>query len=960
MHFRILIYIFVFGLSPMLLSAQYNISGKVISEADEEALIGVSIQLIDTEFGDVSDDNGFFHISNVHSGQYRISFAYMGYITLTKEVIIDERNSEFLEIKMQADGILMDVIEITGISEGQLKAFMDMKNSETIKNIVAAEQIKTFPDVNAAEVMQRIPGITIQRDQGEGKYVQLRGTPPELTNFNINGEQIPSPTGNYRYVGMDIIPSDQIEFIEVSKVMTPDMDGDGIGGSVNIKTKSATKKEPELGATIASGYTHLRQKPMFNLQASYGQLINRLGIQFNVSYYQNNQGADNIEYKFAKGPFFGSQGEGIDNYNLFYREVQLRHYDIQRSRTSFSPTIEYHLGKKSKLYARGMYNLFQDDETRRRLIYDLEDPLNADYFLYGGINHDIKSRIKTQSLNTLSVGGEHVLGRFNLDYQIFYSKASEEEPDHLEASFENPGQAIAIDFDRTNADYPRVNFPNEDNAIHVKDYGNYSLDAMLLEQYKTNEVLKTPRINLLWNYLKGKDKTGSLKIGGKIRSRVKTRDTKSQFFGAYRETSTLYPGKGDPLNLISIGDDFAENNLLNKGYALSHMPSTEKIRDFYEYFPQFFVIDRNESRKNSYNEDYAYKENIYATYLMINHKFGKLSTISGLRYEKTEITQNRGYGVELDGTKFIGIDTINSTRAIDMWLPQIQFKYEISKQINLRTALTYTYSRPNYTDLIPSRVEDRKEVSVGNPNLNFAKSTNLDLLIERYFKRSIVSAGIFYKEIDDFIFSYKRFGREGAPGSGNYPVFELTKAVNGSNASVFGTEFQSQFRFDFLKGFLGKLGSFITYTYTHSRAFIPKRIPANYADAIILDPLSDDLSQFFNETEKEKIVLPGQANHNANFSLFYDDKKFFVRLSANYQDDFLIEIGPDPDFDTYYDASLRWDLSASIKINTNWNFFADVINLTNAPLRYYMGDQNTIKKSEYYSWWTRLGLRYNF
>src|SRR5690606_2869934 len=189
-------------------------------------------------------------------------------------------------------------------------------------------------------------------------------------------------------------------------------------------------------------------------------------IQINASYFENNQGSDNIEYKFAKGPFFNSsnQGDSIDNYHVHYREAQLRHYDIKRSRTSISPTIDYTLGKNHYFYIKAMYNHFRDDETRRRLIYDLEDPLNAHYFLFGGISHDVKQRVKTQTLSTVSFGSEHKWNGFELDYQMFVAKAQESEPDRIEARFDSPGQAITIDFDVSDPEYPRATYPNATNA----------------------------------------------------------------------------------------------------------------------------------------------------------------------------------------------------------------------------------------------------------------------------------------------------------------------------------------------------------------------------------------------------------------------------------------------------------------------------------------------------------------
>ena len=380
---------------------------------------------------------------------------------------------------------------------------------------------------------------------------------------------------------------------------------------------------------------------------------------------------------------------------------------------------------------------------------------------------------------------------------------------------------------------------------------------MLIENSLTQERLFTPRINITLPY-ESSIGAGYFKFGGKVRSRTKERNIRSQTFGAYRETSNLYPGMGDPLNLVTAVDDFHETDLLGQGYELRNMPSADVMRDFYEFFPQFFIFDRNESRKNSYNQDYEYAENIYAGYAMFRHNFDRLMVLAGLRYERTDITQNDGFGVILNGSRFIGIDTIETEQTQEFWLPQIQFRYAVTPNINLRAALTYTYARPNYVDVIPSREEDRQEVSIGNPDLQFPSAVNVDFMVERYYNNSIFSAGVFYKNIEDFVFSYKRFGREGEPGSGNFPVFEFTKPLNGQDAEVFGAELQAQFKFDFLPGFFSDFGLYTNYTYTYSQAFIPKRTPANFASAVIINPLEDDLSVFLRKMERRDLFAwPG-------------------------------------------------------------------------------------------------------
>lgn len=933
----------------------YTVSGRVTDQSSGEPLFGATVAIENTTLGTNTDSRGRFELDGVPGEKITIVISYLGYESEKVEHDFSREAGPSFKIALKPSSFELTQVEVTGRMDGNIRALVRQKKAENIKNVISAEQIASFPDMNAAEVMQRIPGITLQRDQGEGRFVQLRGTPPELTVFNVNGEQIPSPEGNVRYVGMDIIPADQIEFIEVNKVLTPDMDADGIAGMVNIQTKEADSEEPEIRGVLAGGYNNLRQTPNYQVQFSYGQRYGKFGFNLNSSYFQNNQGSDNIEYDYAKGPFFGSQDAGVDNYFVQYREVQLRHYDITRTRISVSPTLDYRFNDNSFVYLRAMYNSFVDDETRRRKIYDTDDALNANYYLFGGVSHDVRERVKRQELGTLALGGEHNIGRVKVDYQVFYALARELEPDKLEAEFESPGQAIVINFDDSDPNYPRATFPNENNAPNATAYDEFELDRLLFEDSEVTDVNITPRLNITVPYIFGAD-DGYIKFGGKIRRKEKERDIRSQEFGAYFEESRIYPGVGPPLSLATVNDGFRDDNLLDQNYLLEFMPSPAMLREFYEFYPQHFIFDRTATRTQSYGEDYTADETIYAAYGMIRHNIGRLMLLGGVRYEHTDIDYT-GSLIRTDRGRFAGIDTLNDRRSHSFVLPQVQMKYSLTENFNLRAALTYSYSRPNFEDVLPYREQDREEVTFGNPDLIYPTSMNIDVLAERYFGGGLISGGLFYKNIDDFIFYFKRFAHEGDPS--NYGLVEITKAINGNQAYVMGAELQAQFKFNFLRGFFSNFGLYTNYTYTYSEAYINERLPANYTDAIVIFD-DDDLGLFTNTEAEEQIPLPGQAMHTANVALFYDTPKFFARLTANYQDDFLFELGADSDLDEYYDETLRLDFTANFFATKNLQIFTDLFNLTNAPLRFYLGTPDQIKQQEFYSWWGRAGVKLSF
>ncbi len=944
-------------LLPWLAAAQsYRLSGMVKDQLTEEVLVGASIQVVSQQRGCYSDGQGKFSLGEVTGPRVTVKISYLGYkpFELIHDFLLEAQ--PVLTIYLVPADLELGAVEITGRAEGQLRAFLQQKRAINIKNVLSAQQIQSFPDMNAAEAIQRVPGISLQRDQGEGRYVQLRGTPPELTNFNINGEQIPSPEGAVRYVGMDVIAADQIESIEVTKVLTPDMDADGIGGNVNIVTKEAEDNEPEIRAVISGGYNHLRQRENYQLQYSYGQRYKRFGFNLNTSYFVNNFGSDNMEYKYAKGPFFGSQGQGVDNYFVQYRELQLRHYDITRTRLGISPTWDLQFNENSKVFLRAMYNRFADEEVRLRKVYELDDALSEVYYLYGGINHDMRARTKIQEVGTVNAGGEHRILGASLDYLVQYAFAGERRPDQIEAAFESPGQAIAMRFDRSTPQWPRVEFPRAADSLNALAYDRYNLDELTLTQGEIRDNNFATRFNLSLPYEVNAAHKGFVKFGGKIRYKLKTRDLTSRVLGAYRRTSPQYLGEGPKLDLTTVHDGFYQGNLLNQGYVMEYMPSPGLMRDFYRDYSEFFILDQSETKIRTFGEDYEAREQIYAAYGMVRHDWNQLMVVAGARWERTYVDYE-GQLIRTDRGRFDSLSVLSDRRIHDFLLPQLQLRYALDDNTNLRAAWTYSYARPNFEDVLPYRAADQDEVTFGNPDLAYPRSMNLDLLAERFIRDGILSGGLFYKNIDDFVFFFKRFAHEGNPQ--DYGLVEITKAINGIEASVYGAELMAQFQFNFLPGKWSNFGLYANYTFTESRAFINKRFPANYTDAVVVFG-EDDLSLFRSDTETEIIPLPGQAQHSANLALLYNGSRFYIRVAANYQDAFLYRLGADADLDEYYGEALRLDLTSTYALGPNVKLFCDLINLNNAPLSYYLGTPDRIQLQEYYSWWGRFGVKLSF
>jgi TonB-dependent receptor len=611
-----------------------------------------------------------------------------------------------------------------------------------------------------------------------------------------------------------------------------------------------------------------------------------------------------------------------------------------------------------------MYNRFTDDENRRRKIYTLDDAVTETLYLYGGIEHDVKNRIKIQTLSSINLGGENEISPKGiiLDYEAAYSVAAESEPNRLESTFENPGQAITMKIDRSDPEWPKVIFTNPENAQNAYDYENYDLDELLFRTRDISDQNVTGKFNFTIPYLNNSDNFGIVKFGAKVRFKEKEADTEAKSYGAYK-LNQYYPDYGDTLNLVNVQDGINTEDFFGQGYVINYIPGADNMREFYDFNAAHFVYGSKgytESRIKSNDNDYLAHENVYAAYAMVQHDFKKLMVLGGVRYERTDVDYKANRIILTNNGWYDTMNVLEDTRVREFILPQAQIKYSFNENLNLRAAVTYSYSRPNFEDVIPFRYEERDDVKYGNPDLEYPTSLNVDLLFEQYLVNSgIIALGAFYKKIDNFIFNYTRYAHEGDPE--NWSLKKIETPMNGIESFVYGLEAQTQFKTLFLPGFAQNFGLYLNYTFTYSEAYIYQRYPANFSTDII-EPGQDPEEVFYNRDEQEQITLPGQAKHTVNVALFYDSPKVYAKISANYHDSFLYSLGGDSDLDEYYGEAFHLDFNANYNINENLTVFTEFINLTNAPLEFYLGkpENGWVKKKEFYSWTGRLGIRFTF
>lgn len=935
--------VMVFSLFSALLMAQKgNIQG-IISDDNGIYVSGASVYIESIKIGAISDFDGKFTLVGIPEGNYTLTISYLGYTTIEEEVNVEEGKTNFMNIELLPSRLILDEVEVTGLAlVGQAKALNTQKTNLNVTNVVSTDQIGKFPDANIGDAIKRIPGITMQVDQGEARNVIVRGLAPQLNSVTLNGSRIPSAEGDNRNIQMDLIPSDMIQTIEVNKAVTPDMDADALGGSVNLVTRTAPQGF-RLAATLGSGINFITDQRILNGSLLLGDRSKdgRFGWMIAGSIYDQDFGSDNVEAEWTdEFEFFnGTEEEEVDGIQPYTNVFEQRTYLVQRVRRSFSANFDFQVDNNNRLYFKSMYNWRDDRENRYRLeheILDAEDIEAGDFTITNGIptrfpvevkrqtkggidnNRNRNRRLEDQRMQNYTIGGEHLFGSVKVDWLGSFAKASEERLDERYAEFES--EYIVLN-DNSNPEFPQ--FTPEDSGF-ANDLSNFEFGEITNETQYTEEE----DINFFLNVDVPADFFGAgqgiVKFGGRARIKEKIRD--NNFFEFDLEDQ--FPTLASVPNRDYSDPNYLAGTQYQTGFFAQEewLGSLNLADNAGESVPDEFLRDNFEVR-----------EDVWAGYVMANQKLSNnFSALVGLRLESTKVTAT-GNQIQ-DEEEVLG--TITEESSYTNVLPGVHLKYDISDNTILRFAWTNTLARPNYVDLTPTLdvVNGDEEIFLGNPDLEPTTSMNFDFMAEHYFNTvGLISGGVFYKSINDFIYTFQTETTDDSFGPAT-EGFDLFQPLNGDKASILGAEVAFQRQLDFLPGFMKNFSLYLNYTY-----------------------LTSDANGIRNEDgdERDDLDLPNTAPHMFNGSFAYADKRFSTRLSANFSDSYIDEVGGNAFEDRYYDAQFFLDFNASFAVTPQLRIYADLNNITNQPLRYFQGVSSRTQQVEFYDRRLSFGLKYD-
>ena len=919
--------LFVFSAKAMAAEETLeNNSGLVtgqITDAEKQILPGASIIVEGMHAGVTSDINGFYTIANLKPGTYTLKVSYVGYSP--KEMTVTIANGKVLTRDVVLDeGAELKEVEVLGAFSGQRKAFQMQKAAMGVTNVVSADQVGKFPDSNIGDALKRINGINVQYDQGEARFGQVRGTSADLTSVTVNGNRLPSAEGDTRNVQLDLIPADMIQTIEVNKVVTSDMDGDAIGGEVNLVTKS-TPSHRILNFTAGTGYTWISEKPQLNLGATWGQRFfnDKFGVMASASYQYAPGGSDNTEFEYVE-----KDGKVVLN------EAQVRQYYVTRERQSYSLGLDYRFSPLHKISFKGIYNRRNDWENRYRISYKklASDPSSQSVVIQtkAGSDNNKDARLERQQTMDFTLDGEHQFGRLNVDWASSFSRATEDRPNERYIGWKLKG-SDDLDFGAAMEDAGKKQ-PYCSLAIPSFDEGKWKLDEFTNSDQSISENEIKERINFSLPLVSGKF-GNTLRFGYKYTNKHKKRNTEyydytdaaDKYLSDWKDNlSTQVRSSFMPGSQYPIGTQF-----VSKGY-LGNM-------DF----------DKADGQELLEEEAGNYKatEQIHAAYLRLDQRLGaKLTATAGLRMESTRLkTSGVNYMVDEEEEESL-TPTGEFRNNYTNWLPSLLLKYTPDDNSNVRFSITKTISRPKYSALVANKSFNLadQEATIGDPNIKPTEAWNFDLSADYYFKSiGMVSLGLFYKDIKNVnVESLGYYTGEELGLAGNGELFEVTQNMNAYDARVFGVEVAWQRDFGFIAPELRCLGFYGNYTYTHSTT-------RNYNPRLGIEDGDD-------------VKMAGSPEHTANASLYFEKNGVNVRLSYNFASDFIDMMNTGSrELDRYYDKVNYLDLNASYTWgkNTKFTVYAEANNLLNQPLRYYQGESKRTMQVEYYGVKVNAGIK---
>jgi len=942
------LFVLVFSISLGLpVSAQ---SGKgavtgTVRDSGSSILSGALVELLPLGRKVVSDDTGKFRIADVPAGEYTLSVSYVGLSVSNVPVVVtagqEVAANPVLQVASQNDQVIVTAERL----QGEAEAINIERTSDDIVQVLPERVINSLPNTNIADAVGRVPSVSLERDEGEGKYVQIRGTEPRLTNVTVNGVNLPSIEGTVRNIKLDAVPADLVERIEVFKTLSSDQDADGVGGTVNLVTRTASERPIyAFGGTL--GYNPLQNgygRGGFNgLFGKRFGVSKKFGFLLNGTFDKTNRGIDDLEPAQAIG--------NIGGRNVAYANTEdQRSYDYYRTRYGFTTDLDYNIKPGFNVYAKGLYSDFHD--YGEAWVYTPNAgnlvAVNGSQYTFdntGSNQYRHYIRRPDQQVYSFLTGARRDLSSTLLTVEFAASRSHNIGGQDFATTNFNGNQAVTYTLDQSNPYRPK--FVAQDNTS-LFDPTQYTLANTSFTHYIAQQLNFQGAASVARQY-NWHSHLGTFSMGLKIRNSHSTQNENDQIWDYNGNSITLPTVLGSYTN-PTYYDNFFRIGNQSYGPASSYSSILNAVLPVLNN-QSLFTQNQVKSISRSAGAFFDANERIYAGYLMNVISFGKLRLETGVRFDgtTTDFTTNIvTANVDSSGNPLPPTVALAPPQSSGYFnaLPSIQAQYQIEKNTNLRANFSQGIARPNIGDLVPTTTVDPnaspKAVTEGNPNLKPTKANNYDILIEHYFQPlGVIQGGYFYKQLSDPIYPTTTTIPLTDP---NFPGYKLQQSINGPSAHIQGMEVSLEQHFSFLPGLLRGLGLSANYSYTQSRVTFPSTFDGGRIDNAPLSRQAPNTWNISPTYDRGRLSVRFAISHNdANIAAYN-----YSHVDAATDKDPILGL-KGPGGDVYFYAHTQYDIQGTYRVHKGLSFMASGLNLSNEVFGFYQGSGIYPIQREYY------------
>jgi len=929
-----------------------TISGIVRDATDGSTLVGANVVIEGTPTGAATDLTGRFRIPGVPAGEQTLIVRYIGYETQRVEVVVVPDEVISLEIDLVFDVAQIEEVVVTSQVSGQAAAINQQLASNRIINVVSAERIQELPDANVAESIARLPGVSVERDAGEGQKVVIRGLAPQYNAVTINGIAAPATDAADRSVDLSMIAPEMLSAIEVTKALTPDQDADALGGSMNLSIREAPRGFRST-VSLQSGYASQGNELGIykgSAVASNRVLGDRLGFIVTGSLERADRASDILDVSYyAQGN--PAPGETFVRPRISDQQHQDNLED--RRRYGASAIVDFRSGNshfKSTNFASRLH--------RDRLMRIASYTVAANWATY-----ELRDIASSTDLLSNALQGIHHIGRLDVDWGLSRQRALSRTPESHRIRFRELGAFnAAIDSEG----------PDQLPTGANHNIANTFLYSGGMESSRVVESENAAYADLSLGFRAGR-LAGVLKSGGKLRYKNRIRTSASSMNRLDNATWSASMTAAHPdLRLLSSGflamdnwvdPSFDSAEFLNGRFGHITMPAVvdeARMSAIYEEMQSTYLPTYSSTIR-----DYDADERVLAFYAMTELTLGgRVMLLPGFRYEHGHVSYKGYNGVEPpdgvdEGEIYQSLKDTTATHERAHLLPMVHLRVKGAPWFDVRLAYTETLSRPDYEMLSPRQVisHSSETVRYGTVELEPARARNYDAIVSFYGNRlGLLTAGVFHKRIRDFAYTREVnlvVGTEADPAVLGLPnstrgYLMIAPSNNSFEARVSGVEFDWQTHLTYLPRPLNGLVLGLNYARMTSETSYPRtEIHRNDGDGprlILVDT---------------SFVAPLllQPRHLFNASIGYDWRGFSARVSFNYQGSVRTNAGRRMEDVAEKEAFSRWDLMVSQRLSPALSVFFNMNNISNQP------DESTNIVStfptaiEYYGYTFNIGLR---